>query len=73
VLLQALRNAGVDSELYPDPAKMKKQLKHASDLGVQFVAMRGEQERSADVWTLRDMSTGDQVACTVDELLNRVI
>tara|TARA_B110000503_G_scaffold43315_1_gene70850 strand:- start:5591 stop:6973 length:1383 start_codon:yes stop_codon:yes gene_type:complete len=73
ILQQALRQAKVDTELYPDPAKMKKQLKHAADLGVQFVAMRGDQERAADVWTLRNMTTGDQLACGVDELVSHVV
>ena len=72
-LLQALRESGVAAELYPDPAKMKKQLKHASDLNVQFVAMRGEQERTAGHWTLRNMRTGDQVSCGLEELLEKVV
>ncbi len=72
-LLQALRESGVAAELYPDPAKMKKQLKHASDLNVQFVAMRGEQERTAGHWTLRNMRTGDQISCGLEELLEKVV
>jgi histidyl-tRNA synthetase len=52
---------------------MKKQMKHASELGVEFVAMRGEQERADNAWTLRDMKTGDQHTCSEDELLKRVI
>ena len=72
-LLQRLRKSKVSAELYPDPVKMKKQMKHASELGVEFVAMRGEQERAENVWTLREMKTGDQSAFSEDELLKRVV
>lgn len=72
-LLKRLRKSEVSAELYPDLVKMKKQMKHASELGVEFVAMRGEQERADNAWTLRDMKTGDQHTCSEDELLKRVI
>ena len=71
-LLQALRKSGVDAELYPDASKLKKQLKHAADIGVQFVAMRGEKERVSNVWTLRNMTTGDQAEYTTEELLKEM-
>ena len=71
-LLQALRKSGVDAELYPDAAKLKKQLKHAADIGVQFVAMRGEKERNSNVWTLRNMTTGDQAEYSTEELLKEM-
>ena len=59
--LRGLREAGVRSVLYPDIAKLKKQMKYASDLGVQFVLMAGEEERANGTWTVRNMKTGDQV------------
>ena len=71
-LLQALRKSGVDAELYPEASKLKKQLKYAADIGVQFVAMRGEKERVSNVWTLRNMTTGDQAEYTIEELLKQM-
>ena len=70
--LQTLRKSGVAAELYPDAAKLKKQLKHAADIGVQFVAMRGEKERTSNVWTLRNMTTGDQVEYSTEELIKEM-
>lgn len=71
-LLQALRKSGLDAELYPDAAKLKKQLKYAADIGVQFVAMRGEKERASNVWTMRNMTTGDQAEYSTEELLKEM-
>ena len=41
---QALRKAGLSAELYPDPAKLKKQFKYANDRNVRWVLVLGESE-----------------------------
>ncbi len=68
-LLKALRNAGINTEIYPDAAKMKKQFKYADDKGIPFVAVIGEQEMQSNLINLKDMTSGDQVQLSLDELI----
>ena len=65
--MRQLRAASVRTVLYPDVVKLKKQLKHASELNVQFVFMSGADERSKGVWTVRNMQTGEQTECPLAE------
>ena len=67
-----LRRAGVRTEIYPDCAKMKKQMSYANTTGVPYVALVGENEMNSDVVTLKDMATGQQTQVTVDELIAKL-
>ncbi len=67
-----LRKAGIRTEIYPDSAKMKKQMSYANALGVPFVALVGENEMNANVVTLKDMTTGQQEQLSADELISRL-
>ena len=67
-----LRRAGVRTEIYPDCAKMKKQMSYANTTGVPYVALVGENEMNSDVITLKDMATGQQMQVTVDELIAKL-
>jgi histidyl-tRNA synthetase len=59
-IVRDLRVDGIDCELYPINAKMKKQMKYANDRGVLFVALVGEEEIEKGTVQLKDMITGDQ-------------
>lgn len=59
-LLKNLRDAGISAEIYPEDAKLKKQMKYADAKGVQFVAMAGEDEMSNNEITLKNMKSGEQ-------------
>lgn len=59
-MTSALRKSGIRASSYPQVAKLKKQMKYAADVNVKFVVMAGEEERSMDEWTIRQMDTGDQ-------------
>jgi histidyl-tRNA synthetase len=72
-LVRMGRAAGLSVEVYPDLAKLGKQLSYAADLGIPFVAIAGSNERAAGVWTLRDMATGTQVATNAEGLLRTVV
>lgn len=63
------RAAGIATEVYPDAAKMKKQMSYANALSIPFVALIGETELSAGKLTLKNMHTGDQQLLTIDEAL----
>ena len=59
-LAKKLRAEGVDCEVYPSDAKMKKQLKYADDKGVRFVALIGENELNTGELQVKNMETGEQ-------------
>ena len=65
--LAQVRRAGIAAELYPDAAKLKKQMKYADDLSIPFVAIIGETEAAEGVVTLKNMVTGEQTKASVGE------
>jgi histidyl-tRNA synthetase len=64
------RQAGVRCEIYPDSAKMKKQMSYANAKAVPFVAIVGENEMNEGKVTLKNMATGEQLLLTPDEMIN---
>ena len=68
-VLSAARDAGIRAELYPDSAKMKKQMSYANDKNISFVAIVGENEMNEGKLTLKNMTTGEQSLLTPTELL----
>ena len=68
-VLSAARDAGIRAELYPDSAKMKKQMSYANDKNIPFVAIVGENEMNEGKLTLKNMTTGEQSLVTSEELL----
>ena len=67
-LLWTLRSAGAAIDIYPDLAKMKKQMKYANDRGIARVILIGDDELASGRFLLKDMATGEQTARTADEL-----
>lgn len=59
-MMKELRAAGIACEIYPDAAKMKKQMAYANSAVVPFVAMVGESEMQAGKMALKNMATGEQ-------------
>lgn len=70
--IKKLRESGINAELYPDAAKMKKQMMHANKRNVPFVVLVGEQEMNSNTYTLKNMISGDQNQVTLDELVNLI-
>ena len=68
-ILAKVRETGVRAEIYPDAAKMKKQMGYANDKQIPFVAIVGENEMNEGKLTLKNMTTGEQSLVTPDELL----
>ena len=71
-VLAKVRAAGIRAEIYPDCAKMKKQMGYANDKQIPFVAIVGENEMKECKLTLKNMTTGEQCLVTPDELLAAV-
>ena len=68
-VLQQLQAAGVASELYPDTAKMKKQMKYADQKQIPFVVLIGEEERTTGILSLKNMKTGEQQKVSLSHLI----
>ncbi len=67
-VITQLRRAGISCELYPEAARMKKQLSYADSNHIPFVAMVGENEMKEGTITLKNMQTGEQKSVTPDEV-----
>lgn len=66
------RKAGIRTEMYPDAAKMKKQMSYANAKGIAYVAIAGENEMAEGKVMLKNMTTGEQALVTPDELLGMI-
>lgn len=71
-VLARLREAGLSAEIYPEAAKMKKQMGYADKRGARFVVLCGETERMAQTLTVKDMSRGEQATLTLDEAVRQI-
>lgn len=67
-----LRGEGIAAELYPDAAKMRKQLNYANSKHMPFAAMIGESELSKGIIALKDMESGNQENLTIDEVVAKL-
>ena len=63
------RAAGIRTEIFPDAAKMKKQMSYANAKEIPFVALAGENEMAAGKLTLKNMATGEQTLVSPEELI----
>lgn len=69
-LVKALRNAGISAEIFPENAKMDKQMKYANSKKVPFVILAGENEMKENNVSVKDMVSGNQSKVKVSDLLN---
>lgn len=67
-----LRENGVKAEVYPDNAKLKKQMNYANDRHIRFVILAGEEEIRQNKVSLKDMLTGEQQSIAVEEIVCRI-
>lgn len=67
--LAQTRAAGINAEIYPDAAKMKKQMQYADKKQMQYVALCGENERLAGTITVKNMATGEQSNLPIAEAI----
>ncbi|WP_294066682.1 histidine--tRNA ligase [Proteiniphilum sp. UBA1028] len=67
-----LRRAGISCELYPEAAKMKKQLSYADSNHIPYVAMVGENEMKEGTITLKNMLSGDQKSLSLNEVKEEI-
>ncbi|MDR1156308.1 MAG: histidine--tRNA ligase [Bacteroidales bacterium] len=71
-LLAKAREAGIHAEMYPEAAKMKKQMAYANSKSVAYVAMVGENEMANNHISLKNMATGEQTTVTLEEMIRQL-
>ena len=71
-IIQQVRAAGLSAEIYPDSAKMKKQMSYANAKQIPFVALAGDDEMQAGKITLKNMTTGEQTLLTPQQLIESI-
>lgn len=69
-LLAKLRKTGINAELYPSSAKMKKQMKYANDKNIPFVVMIGGNEMEKNLLSVKNMETGEQKDMNIGKLIS---
>ena len=67
-LMKKLRFSGVSCEIYPDAAKMKKQMDYANKRSIPYVIIIGQTERESRVASVKQMETGQQWSVAFDVL-----
>ena len=71
-LVERIREDGINAELFPDAAKMKKQMGYADAKKIPFVALIGTEEMKNGEITVKNMSTGEQSKVTMEILLHMI-
>ena len=70
IYVKKLREAGISAQLYPDNAKMKKQMTSADNDNIPYVAFVGESELGKDAIVIKDMKTGEQNTYTLEQVID---
>ncbi len=71
-MLKKVRAAGIRAEIYPDAAKMKKQMSSAEALAIPYVAIVGETELAQNKLTLKNMISGEQKLLSIEEAIAEI-
>ena len=71
-LLTSMRKQGISAELYPESAKMKKQMSYADDKKIPFVILVGEDEMNTGILTLKNMKSGEQFKLTIADCIDTI-
>ena len=69
-IIAELRNKGIRTEIYPEAAKIKKQMSYANSKNIPFVAIIGEDEIQQGTATIKNMITGEQRSVDIQNIAN---
>ncbi len=72
-ILHKLRNENIASELFPESAKMKKQMNYANANEIPFVILAGSQELESGLLTLKNMESGEQKALKIEDIITEIL
>ena len=71
-IAQALRKQGVDTELFPEPRAIGKQLGYAGRKGFRVAVIAGDDDFAGGVWQVKDLASGKQSSVTETELVPHI-
>ena len=71
-IASALRNAGINTDVYFEDAKIKKKMKYADKWNIPFVIIVGEEERKTGLYSLKDMKNRTQLKLSLEEIIETV-
>ena len=71
--LTQTRAAGINSEIYPEPTKIKKQLDYADKRKVPYVVIIGSDEMETGVLSLKNMISGEQQKLTLEAIIEKLV
>ena len=71
-LVRRVRRAGIAAELYPEPAKMKKQMTYANNNHIPYVAIVGDNEMAEHKVMLKNMTTGEQELLDIESIIEKI-
>lgn len=69
-IMKRFREAGISCEIFPDAAKMKKQMGRADALSIPYVAIVGENELKDNTVTIKTMATGEQKSFAIEDAIS---
>ena len=70
--LTKIREAGINSDIYPEPTKLKKQLDYADRREVPFVILVGSEEMESGILTIKNMKKGEQEKLTLEQIIEQL-
>ena len=68
-----MRQSNIPTEIYPEAAKMKKQMSYANANNIPYVVIAGEKEMAENKITLKNMLTGEQMIVCIDEAIQLMV
>jgi histidyl-tRNA synthetase len=71
-VLAKLRSSGISSEIYPEHAKIKKQMDFGNKKRVSYVIVIGSDEVATGSLTLKNMATGEQEKLTIEQIISKL-
>ena len=72
-LLNTMRKAGINAEIYPEAAKIKKQMNYANQKNISWVVILGENEINQSIVTLKNMQSGEQKVVSQEKLIEYIV
>lgn len=71
-LVTKFRLKGINTELYPEPLKIKKQLSYADDKKIPYALLIGEDEMKSGIYSLKNLVTGEQFKVSIEEAIHKI-
>lgn len=71
-ILRKLRDAGINAEIYPEAAKLKKQFEYADRKKIPYVCVVGSEEIQTGLLNLKDMQSGEQTKVSIEEIIQKL-